>query len=262
MKARVKKTYVVYSITNQVTSKRYIGITYDASRRKIHHFGKLRRGNHHSIKLQNAFNKYGEDSFAWELLEINVPQSKIKGQEIKWIAMFDSYKKGYNMTIGGDLGIRGSEFAEKEVSWNGVLYPNPRVAAKALGISERALATRLHRGYTSDSQMPIASKPKMFTWNGVTYPDHKSASVALGVSVKTIVRRVAAGITSSKDITRDVKPQPLTWNGLYYPSAASAARALGITQKTMLIRVRKGYTCDDDLTGYGAVRQHTTDKSA
>ena len=49
---------VIYKIENLLNSDCYIGSTNNFSRRKKRHFGDLKNGNHHSIKLQRAVNKY------------------------------------------------------------------------------------------------------------------------------------------------------------------------------------------------------------
>ena len=50
----------IYSITNKLNNKRYIGQSIARIKR---HFRELRRGVHHCHHLQRAFDKYGEDNF-------------------------------------------------------------------------------------------------------------------------------------------------------------------------------------------------------
>lgn len=60
----------VYQIRNLRNGKRYIGSTsYSFRIRWNMHRSRLRTNKHHSIKLQNAWNKYGEDAFVFEVLE-------------------------------------------------------------------------------------------------------------------------------------------------------------------------------------------------
>lgn len=54
-----------------------------------------------SYKIYNAMKKYGKDKFYCELLEDNIPSSKLDEAEIHYIEKFDSYKNGYNSTPGG-----------------------------------------------------------------------------------------------------------------------------------------------------------------
>lgn len=61
----------VYKILNKTNQKYYIGSTIDSfSKRLEHHYHALLRGNHKNSHLQNAWNKYGEESFEFIILEI------------------------------------------------------------------------------------------------------------------------------------------------------------------------------------------------
>jgi group I intron endonuclease len=60
---------VIYAVRNTVNGKSYIGSTNDLYYRKALHLSQLRRGVHHSVILQRAFNKYGERSFDFIVLE-------------------------------------------------------------------------------------------------------------------------------------------------------------------------------------------------
>lgn len=60
----------VYKIINIVNNKFYIGSTSESFiKRWSHHINALRRNTHKNIHLQNAFNKYGEKSFKFEIIE-------------------------------------------------------------------------------------------------------------------------------------------------------------------------------------------------
>lgn len=60
----------VYKITNTITNKFYIGSTSESFiKRWNHHINSLRRNTHKNKHLQNAFNKYGEQSFKFEIVE-------------------------------------------------------------------------------------------------------------------------------------------------------------------------------------------------
>ena len=60
----------VYKITNIINNKYYIGSTSESFLiRWKHHINSLRRNTHKNQYLQNSFNKYGEGSFRFEILE-------------------------------------------------------------------------------------------------------------------------------------------------------------------------------------------------
>jgi len=60
----------VYIIQSERYNKRfYVGSSWDILWRWTKHLSDLRKNTHHSIKLQNHFNKYGEDDLIFEIIE-------------------------------------------------------------------------------------------------------------------------------------------------------------------------------------------------
>lgn len=59
----------IYKITNLVNNKIYIGQTVNFIKRKSEHFVKLHKNIHVNAHLQNSYNKYGLDSFVFEIIE-------------------------------------------------------------------------------------------------------------------------------------------------------------------------------------------------
>lgn len=55
-----------------------------------------------NYKLYDALNLYGVSNFYVELLEDNVPAEKLFEKEIFYIKKYNSYKRGYNSTNGGN----------------------------------------------------------------------------------------------------------------------------------------------------------------
>lgn len=98
------KAYI-YFIINKITHERYVGQTTNLSRRKKEHFSKLNDNRHPNMKLQNAWNKYGEKNFIFEKIQYdNISKDELNNEEIKYIKQYDSYNNGYNLTHGGDGG--------------------------------------------------------------------------------------------------------------------------------------------------------------
>lgn len=58
----------IYHIKNTISGGVYFGRSVDVNDRLIHHRNELRRNVHHNKRLQNAWNKYGEDAFNLECI--------------------------------------------------------------------------------------------------------------------------------------------------------------------------------------------------
>ena len=92
----------IYKIWNDVNNKVYIGKTLDTieNRFNLHKKDSIRK-RMEKRPLYNAMNKYGTESFHIELIE-ECELEDLSLREIYWIEQYDSYKKGYNATRGGD----------------------------------------------------------------------------------------------------------------------------------------------------------------
>lgn len=94
-----KHSIGIYSITNLINSKRYIGSTKRAFHaRKTRHLRLLRNNKHYNSHLQASYNKYGVENFIFEVLETcNLEDVELK--EAFYIKHFNSNLKinGYNI---------------------------------------------------------------------------------------------------------------------------------------------------------------------
>lgn len=100
----------IYILRNTADGKVYVGQSVSIHDRRIHHFGKLKRGRHSNHHLQNAFNKYGKDSFEFRILEL-VDEDMLDIRERAWINYYKSCDPscGYNYDTGGNRYKRASE---------------------------------------------------------------------------------------------------------------------------------------------------------
>lgn len=92
METKIKKSGI-YVISNSINNKIYIGSAYNLHKRKLQHFNTLRNNKHKNSKLQNAYNKYGESNFEFDVLEF-VDVDKLLDCEQKWM---DFFKPEYNI---------------------------------------------------------------------------------------------------------------------------------------------------------------------
>ena len=94
----------IYRITNIQTQKSYVGITEDFEQIRKKHIKELNSNTHHSPKLQNAWNYWGENNFEWTVREIQINQyDDLYDIEIAEIEKYNSYNDGYNCNSGGRI---------------------------------------------------------------------------------------------------------------------------------------------------------------
>lgn len=110
----------IYIIRNTQNGKGYVGGAVDLRGRFNKHLRELRRGDHHSLKLQRAWNKYGEDSFEIEVLEVVADPRGVVETEQRWLDKLKSYTRngGYNICREGRsrLGVKASPETCQKIS--------------------------------------------------------------------------------------------------------------------------------------------------
>jgi hypothetical protein len=104
---------VIYKITNIINGKSYIGKTkyINPNKRFREHLREYKKDRCKDRPLYRAFNKYGVDNFSFEiLLETDTPEI----DEVRLIEEYDTFKTGYNATLGGD----GKSYVNEELIIN------------------------------------------------------------------------------------------------------------------------------------------------
>lgn len=91
----------IYKITNSKNGKCYIGLAKNISQRWSQH--RNFEVNDNSKKLYWAFQEYGIDNFDFEVIKYCEP-NKLAYWERYYIEQFDSFKNGYNSSLGGEGG--------------------------------------------------------------------------------------------------------------------------------------------------------------
>lgn len=114
----------VYILT--LNDKHYIGsckmLEYKTSRngfyyRLYSHIYKLLKGNHHSLKLQNAVNKYGINNINFDIIQTCDSNITISIEQY-WLNMLDTFRTGYNScpTAKSNFGFKHSEESRLKMS--------------------------------------------------------------------------------------------------------------------------------------------------
>ena len=99
----------VYRIVEQPSGRLYIGSSKNVPKRLRQHLIDLRRGAHRNRFLQRAWDKYGAESFVFEMVE-HVEESRLLEREQFWIDSTDCHtsRGGFNIvpTAGSTTGVK------------------------------------------------------------------------------------------------------------------------------------------------------------
>jgi len=191
----------VYCIENKINGKKYVGQAVDIKARWRHHKCLLENGKHHSVALQRAWNKYSGNNFMFYILE-ECEAKDLNDCEIKWIKQLNTYKRGYNMTAGGEGQLGRSLTSEQrnhlsEINM-GPLNPNYGLKRSEETRRKMSVAMSHKRKPLSDAHKkkisekcknvghPSQNKAVLWLEQGTTYKSLSEASEQTGYSISGI----------------------------------------------------------------------------
>ena len=104
----------IYKIVNTANGKKYVGSAINIKNRWRVHRQSLRQSKHHSPYLQRAWNKYGEESFEFIIIEECQPIKEVLfKREQFWIDTLRAYgKTGYNVAKIAGASMSGMKHTE------------------------------------------------------------------------------------------------------------------------------------------------------
>ena len=130
----------IYLITNQLNGHCYVGKTYTTiQERWKEHIKTSKRENMQHRPLYRAINKYGIENFQISLIE---ETDNLEEREKYWIKFYNTYKNGYNATLGGD-GKTYISYTEEEIISEYLQNLSIKETAQKFNISEDSVTIRL-----------------------------------------------------------------------------------------------------------------------
>ena len=234
----------IYKIINSANGKVYVGSSTNLVKRWNEHSFFLNNNYNKNPHLQNAWNKYGGDSFVFEVLLYCDKENLVFYEQ----RAMDEYKSldgefGYNIRPARRNDLTGSNYDKwvqnlsdnhsnrKFITINGKYYGTIKEAALFFGLSHQALNYRLKNGIDPNKKASTKGKnnyqARAITINNKYYNTLVEASQDLGIKLSTLKSRLKNGIDINKPI-KSGRSKSITINGKYYNSRKEAAQDLGI----------------------------------
>ena len=162
------KIGAIYSITNNENGKCYVGKSSNVFDRWRHHLKDLRRGVHNNVHLQRAWDKYGEKTFHFSILECVQEISDLGARELWYVTLLGTQNQdvGYNLNIvttnsyQASAETRAKQSASQKLAW--VKYRDQRIAYITPEYLEmqREIQTGKKASPETKAKMSVASKGK------------------------------------------------------------------------------------------------------
>ncbi len=115
----IPPTSGIYKITCTANNKIYIGSAVNLRNRKSQHIYTFQHNKHKNPIMQNAWNKYGEQAFIFEVLELVLVPDLLLVQEQYWLDKLKPFgRKGFNIyrEAGSGFGHEVSPEARAKIS--------------------------------------------------------------------------------------------------------------------------------------------------
>jgi len=202
----MKPLYTVYLLMNTVTQKKYVGITRTSLNRRWTSHKSSAKNTKHNHKLPNAIRKYGVDVWNMIPLEEGLTLHQATEREKVLISEMDTYKSGYNSSIGGE-----SYGYTKKVKWS----------------EERRLSmSQIHKGKSY-------------------HPGKSGRDNQRFGKPGTMTGRKHSTDTKNKMSTAHTRKQPVIVDGKKYESKAEACRELNLTYDTLRTVLKRQQQASD-----------------
>ena len=206
------KEPVIYKIRNVVNNKFYVGSTTNTRERFRTHRSRLRKSQHHSPHLQASWNKYGEDCFKFEVVQVVESVELLWAVEGQWLAEHFGKPHCYNAGSSPDAPMRGRFGAS-----------NPKYQIPIKASQKAAISATLKAFYAEDPN----NHPRL----GTQHTDETKVKISAKVQQAVAEGRGGAFIPSEE--TRQKMSESLKGNQNALGYKRTDAEREAIRQRTL-----------------------------
>lgn len=181
-KEKYSNTSGIYYIKNLINDMIYVGQTCQPFKKRYWlHCWNLRKNQHSNTNLQEEYNKFGEKSFEFGVLEIVKDNNLLDAKEQEYISFYKKQNKSYNISNGG--GVRRDFTVSEDTK-------------KKIGKKNKE--KNLGKKHSSETIKKMAK-----TRTGQPYTRYKKTTKATDNLIRTIKEKLVAG-EKGADIAREL----------------------------------------------------------
>ena len=224
--------FIIYKITNTLNGKSYIGFSSRTlEQRWKSHLEESTSIKHRNIKFKRAIRKYGDNAWSKEVLAEIEDEKAAKVLEQHYIQKFDTFKNGYNSTLGGDglVGFKHSVETKRFISEHSKAINTPEMRKHKSDL----VSGNKHPNF--GKQRSTATKEKI---REKRIGSHHSDQTKLKMSEsRKGEKNHFFGRNHSKDSIKlqrinHPRSQSIEYNGIHYDSINEFATVLGVSWNT------------------------------
>jgi group I intron endonuclease len=152
----------VYQITNKINKKVYIGSSVDIDKRWIAHKYSLNLNKHHNMYLQRAWQKYTEEDFLFEIVEIVRNKDQIIEREQHWMDLTKCYEASYGYNNSKDakncLGVKHSAETKRRMSESTKGFKHSKETKEKMSKSHKGISKGIVTSEETKRKISLAGK--------------------------------------------------------------------------------------------------------
>lgn len=212
----------IYVIRNAVSGRVYVGSSLNIRRRIKSHLKLLRKGKHHSPRLQHSWDRHGEGVFVYEKLEEVASADDLVPREQFWIDELRAHSQECGMNslprAGSPLGRKLSAEAKARVSARQKGVPkspehNAAVSAAKMGVplspehAAKARVANLGRVFSAEVRARMSAGQKGRKQSAEAIEKQRAKVKGKKKSPEHIAKRNAtmAALSASGELSRKMK---------------------------------------------------------
>lgn len=179
------KLGTIYLITNIINNKKYVGQTIKKPKERWKEHRVIGQSDkyHSRQPISRAIHKYGIENFTFQILE-QCEEKLLDEREKYWILFYDTFRNGYNATIGGQYYTKRYVFDDEELIRKYYEFGTIRKVARYYNCDHDVISHRLKSlGITIKPKTPLKRGEivlkDLVTQEEYVFPDKRKAATWL-----------------------------------------------------------------------------------